>query len=268
MNPSNVLITGCSFSAHSRNQTGWLPEHRYKHYHAIIEQKLDCKILNEAVGGCSNFEIFSRTIDFCLQNNEIDFCIVQWSSLHRLWLYEAINNIDDFTIINNSTIAGKVSNMQNAKQLHKLLFDYHNSYMELKHWLILQNSLQNFFKNQKIDYVFIRGFDNYVSDIKMLVDQLPFNCIPDVDIPESIKKILNFNDNPDDYLFKKLMNIVNLYKTIDENNCIGYNYSKNAYGLEFDFRDIKDLADDNCHPGQITNSMVADSILDYIGNKF
>lgn len=263
MKPSHILIAGCSFSAFSE-QSGWAYENLDNHYHSKILDATDSKITNIAIGGSSNFEIFQRTIENCIELLDIDFCIIQWSSLQRLWVYEAENNIDDFTQI-LPRVTGRNSDKKIANDLHKIFVNnYLNDYMALKQWLILQNSLQNFFKQQQIKYVFTRGFENYISDIEELVDQMPFKCIPEVNIPNSLKTILNFDDNPDDYLYKKISTLLKLYVSIDKDNCLGYNSSKNTYGFDFDFRDIKDFADDNAHPGKITNSLIADCLLKHI----
>lgn len=266
MSPEHTLVAGCSFSA-DNEQSGWKNENLNKHYSKIITEQLNGKFTNIAIGGASNFEIFQRTIDTCISNSDIDFCIIQWSTLHRLWVYEKDNNIDDFTQI-LPRVCGINSNKNVPDDLHKIYVNYYlNDYMALKHWLVLQISLQSFFQKQGIDYVFLRGFENYISDLETIISQTPFDSIPEINLPDTIKKILNFDDNPDDYLYSKLLPLVNLYLNIDKNHCIGYNKHYTHYGLYHDFEYEKDFADDGDHPGEKTNSIIANNILQYIRNK-
>lgn len=253
-----VLITGCSFSA-GDTDSGWLESNLHYHYSQILQNSTNWQLVNRAVGGCSNREIFLRTVENCLLDH-YDFCIVQWSGLHRLWLYEAEHNIDNKTQI-LPTPRGW-GDLEAAAALSKILVArYLNDYMALKQWLLDQISLQAFFEKNHIKYVFIRGFPNYCPDIQKILDQGPFLSIPEIEIPIDIKKILNFDDLPDDYLYDKISTLIKLYRSIDKSKCIGYNTNKTYYGFLEKFSN--DWADDGCHPGKQSNQLLSQLILDY-----
>jgi hypothetical protein len=255
-----VLITGCSFSANN-TQSGWREENLHKTYHGILEEITDWKITNQAIGGCSNREIAQQTVESCL-TGRYDLCIVQWSSLDRLWLYEADSNIDDFTQI-VPRVTGKTTVGNAPHTINKLIVaHYMNHYMALKHWLHDQVMLQSFLKERCIPYIFLRGFDNFISELEMLAKQWPVDKISDLNIPPKIKHMLNFDSNPDDYLYKKLSSLILAYLSIDKCNCIGYNQSSKIYGLDPTF--ARDYADDNEHPGYLTNTQLSKNILDHI----
>jgi hypothetical protein len=256
-----VLITGCSYSVNN-TQSGWKEENLHKTYHSILENITNWKINNQAIGGCSNREIVQRTVEHCL-NQSYDFCIIQWSSLHRLWLYEADSNIDDYTQI-LPKVCGIMSVGDAPHTVNKLLVAYYmNHYMELKHWLHDQAMLQSFLKERCIPYVFVRGFTNFIPELEMLAEQWPKDKISDLEIPQQIKLILNFDSNPDDYLYKKLSSLMSAYLSIDKSNCIGYNQSSMIYGFDPAYTHL-DYADDGRHPGHLINTKISKTILNHI----
>ena len=266
MIPAHILVAGCSFSA-DNEQSGWADNNLDKHYYSKLKTKIESKFTNIAIGGASNFEIFQRTLDTCISNSDIDFCVIQWSSLHRLWVYESENNIDDFTQI-LPIPCGINSNENVPHDLKKIYINHYcNDYMALKHWLGLQISLQSFFQERNIQYVFLRGFSNYINELENIISQAPACEIPDITLSATMKKMLNFDNNPDDYLNSKIFPLINLYKSIDKKNCLGYNHNNSYFGLDLDFEKEKDFADDGRHPGEKTNSTIANNILQYIRNK-
>lgn len=259
----NVLITGCSYSANFPD-SGWCQHNQHKHYSKILENTHQWQITNQAIGGCSNREIALRTTQHCLDQS-YDLCIVQWSSLHRLWVYEADSNVDNWTIILPKVCGW--GDHSTASELSKLFAtNYLNNYMALKHWLLDQVMLQSYLREHKINYVFVRGFSNYVPELEILCQKQPFDTIPEIQVPDQLKEILNFDNNPNDYLYKKLLSILTAYNSIDKDHCIGYTTNSGIYGLP-DHCYQNDLADDNMHPGEIKNLFLANAITDYCNNK-
>ena len=259
-----VLITGCSYSENN-TQSGWKRENLHKTFHNILEGITDWKITNQAVGGCSNREIIQRTVESCL-TEQYDLCIVQWSSLHRLWLYEADSNIDNFTQI-LPQVCGHISAGNAPHTINKLIVaHYMNHYMALKHWLHDQIVLQSFLKERGIPYVFVRGFANFIPELEIIANQWPKDKISDLDIPAGIKLMLNVDDNPDDYLYKKLSSLMLAYLSIDKSNCIGYNQSSMIYGFDPASMQL-DYADDGIHPGYLINTEISKIILNHVTKK-
>jgi len=263
-NIQKVLITGCSYSANNE-QSGWKENNLDKTYHGIIEAKTGWKITNRAMGGCSNREIAQRTVENCLSDH-YDFCIVQWSSLHRFWLYEELNNVDDETQILPSA-KGRMTVGNAPYTIEKLLVSHYlNDYMALKHWLHDQIMIQSFLNKNCIPYVFVRGSINYIPELETLAEQWPKDNIPSLNIPSCIKDLLNFDDNSDDYLYKKLSSLILAYLSIDKSNCIGYNRIETIYGLDPTL--VRDYADDGAHPGHLVNTAISNAILHYIEKKY
>lgn len=254
-----VLITGCSLSADTV-QSGWNHSNLDKTYSKILESSTDWHVDNRAIGGCSNREIFQRTIENCLKTH-YDLCIVQWSSLHRLWLYESNNNVEDWTQI-LPRVTGKVT-VDAPHKIQKLVVSHYlNHYVALKHWLHDQVVLQHFFEKNRTPFLFLRGFQNYIPDLEFLIEQWPKNNIVDLNIPDEIKDILMFDSNPDDYLYQSLTKLMLAYQTIRKSSCIGYNRSQLIYGLPTDFK--IDYADDGVHPGYSVNLAISKTIIDYV----
>jgi len=259
----NVLITGCSYSAGS-DQSGWNLTNQHKHYSKILENNNHWNINNKAIGGCSNREIALRTVENCISQS-YDFCIIQWSSLHRFWAYESKNNIDNATQI-LPKVCGWGDLSAAATMSKVMVSNYANDYIALKHWFLDQITLQTYLKQNNINYVFVRGFDNYISAFEKICQFGFFNLISDIQVPNEVKKILNFDHNPDDYLYAKLMIILNAYKQVDKDNCIGYNTNTSTYGICANvYQD--DLADDGIHPGENKNLFLANTIQSYCKRK-
>lgn len=258
-----VLITGCSFSSGS-DQSGWLQHNLHNHYSKILENANGWNITNRAIGGCSNREISLRTIENCLLES-YDFCIIQWSTLHRYWFYESDNNID-----NETQILPKVcgwGDKDSASMVSKIIVSrYLNDYMALKHWLLDQVSLQAFLREKNIRYVFVRGSPNHIHNLEIINQQGPFKAIPEIKIPDAVKKILDFDNNPDDSLFNKISTLMTIYRSIDKSCCIGYNSNNGIYGLDKETYQ-NDYADDGIHPGKKSNVFLSKSILDYCKTK-
>jgi hypothetical protein len=261
----NLVIAGCSFSSPVPSESGWNKENTHLQYTNIVSEHLNCTTTNVAIGGCSNREIFTRTVEACV-TNETDACIVQWSALDRLWLYED-TTVDDYTQI-TPAVRGRLSFPESANSINKhFVSHYQNNYMFLKHWLIDQITLQSFLKQNRIPYVFVRAFKSFVAELEHLSKQDLKDGIPGLDIPDTIKTMLDFDNNPDSYLFDKLTVLLSLYSKIDKSKCVGYNSIDSMYGLDYNYKNINDVADDGVHPGKITNRNVASQILENLNEQ-
>ena len=258
-----VLITGCSFSNGS-DENGWLPHNLHNHYSKILENHTNWSITNRARAGCSNREISLRTMEYC-EIESYDFCIIQWSSLHRYWFYESDNNVDNETLV--LPIVCGWGDLALAATLSKIIVSkYLNNYMAIKHWLLDQLSLQAFLQQKNIRYVFIRGFPNNIDDLEKISQQGPLTSVPKIDGPDDLKKMLDFDNQPDDYILNKLSVLMTIYQSIDKSYCIGYNTNRSRYGTdEGMYQD--DYADDGKHPGKERNAFLAESILKYCKTK-
>jgi hypothetical protein len=256
-----ILFVGCSFTADS----GFTESNivRY-HWPWLASNHFDCYYYNAGIGGSSNDEIFHRTVELTA-DQPYDLVVIMWSSLGRKWVYFSEPNIDDFTIIHPGPL-GLNHNSSAVKNFHKLYLAYfNNQYVSLYNWLNQIICLQHYFKHKKQSYVFIKGFSNLIHDFDNVsyIGATGTSGIKGeskngfVDISESLKKILDFDNNPDYRILNKIQKIKKLIQQIDLDNCIDF---KN-----FDFRSSKiDLADDNAHPGIKTNRLMSSKLIEHI----
>ena len=254
MSKNKILFDGCSFTANS----GFAPENQNKfHWPHLLSRHYRVDVDNNAVGGSSNTEIFNRTV----QNTASDaynLVVVQWSSINRYWAYRSDNNIDDFTIISGGQPCGFSCDQYETQQYSKLHQTYFtNNYMNLRHWLCQVIALAGFFNYQKQPYVFIKGFENYISDF---TNAEYISGVGFVNLPKEIKDLLDFNNRPDDYILSKIINIQNLI-----------NKARHLNWLNFDsisFNDAAvDLADDQMHPGLESNQWLSEQLILHCDRK-
>ena len=245
-----ILFVGCSFTENSGFEDKNIGKY---HWPWLISQHYDCYYQNAGIGGSSNDEIFYRTMDLTA-NQSYDLVVIMWSALGRKWIYFSEPNIDDFTIIDPNPL-GLNCKSDAVKNLHKLYVTYfNNKYVSLNHWLDQIICLQHYFKHKKQSYIFIKGFSNLISDF----DNVKYSSEHGfLDISESLKKILDFDNNPDYRILNKIQKIKNLIQQIDLDNCIDF---KN-----FDFiGSMTDLADDKEHPGIKTNQSMSSKLIKHI----
>ena len=252
MSKKRILVVGCSFT----NDCGFTEVNRPKfHWPWLLSNHYDCYFQNAGLGGSSNEEIFNRAIEI-LANNKFDLVIVLWSSIGRKWAFFEDHNIDDFTILNNGIINGFIPDIRTAQKYADLHYkSFNNQYVNIKNWLIQIIVLENFCKQAGQPFIFIKGFDNHITDI--------INSTYTIDSGfvgiDSIKYMLDFNHRPDYYINLKLQELKNLINKIDQTNWINFNSNAFTHANYF-----VDVADDNKHPGPITNNKLYLNLINHI----
>jgi hypothetical protein len=253
MTKKRVLFAGCSFTA----DCGFNELNRQiYHWPFLLSNHYDFYFTNVAIGGMSNDEIFYRTIEE-LNNSAYDFVCVMWSELDRSWTYHSTQNIDDWTVINNGVPIGTIKNnliYQYAK-LH--VTEFNNRYVKLKHWLIQLLALESFLKEKNIPYCFIKSFDNLIKDVCNANYHNDSFC----QLSENLRAILNFDLSPDYYILEKLTELKQLLRKIDNKNWL------NLYGDACWKTTNADLADDQSHPGIISNQVLAQKLINFINTN-
>ena len=247
------IIVGCSHSA-----TSGFDKNISKHYVNLLKKQTGREIVNLSIGGMSNHEIFRRALEFVVTNNvgPDDIIIVQWSALHRFWIYNQKNNVDDFTIINPNSCGGG-GDLSITTEFSKLYTTYYcNDYMGLKHWYSYMISLQAIFKLKNVCYVFVTGFDNFLSDIDVYRHK-EIVSLTETLLTNNLKNMLDFDNRPDWYIIQKINAILKLYNQIDFTHCLKFG--------NFSFDQAKlDYADDGVHWGEQCNAIWADEILKHV----
>jgi hypothetical protein len=250
MPKKKILFAGCSFTAHCGfNDTNQL----IYHWPEIFSKHFNVYYQNIAIGGCSNNEIFKRTIE-ATASQSFDLVIVMWSSTDRKWIYHSNNNVDDYTIINNGIPLGFNNHCAESKTYAKLHYThFNNQYMNLKHWLIDSLALAKYFESIQQPYVFSKGFDNLISGIDCVTycQGTGFTNISD-----TVKQMVDFDNQPDYYINEKIKILQNLI-----------NQNKNLNWIDFldsgFFRHAVDISDDNMHPGIKSNQIFATRLIDH-----
>lgn len=249
---NRIILVGCSHSANS----GFNEQNSHKHYPNLLKKQLGCDIINLSIGGMSNHEIFSRALEHITLGdiNEHDILLVQWSSLHRLWVYQQDNNVDDFTQVLPHP-SGLNSDL--VWPLYKTYSAYYcNDYMALKFWFEYMISLQSVCKLKNINYVFVNGANNLLNELDVYRNQT-ITSLEDVTLCNNLRKILDFNNRTDLYILQKLNILLGLYNQLDFNNCLKFG--------EFYFSKAElDLSDDHRHYGEQCNLIWANEILHHL----
>ena len=249
-----ILFDGCSFTADS----GFLAEHqRVSHWPQLLSNHYQTKFDNSAQGGSSNEEIFNRVVQ-TTSANSYDLVVVQWSEISRQWIHCSSQNIDDFTIINTGHPKGHQCGSHEVQQYAKLHYTYfNNQYVNLKKWLCQGLALAGYLDSKNQPYVFIKGFENYVSAFTRIeyVVGTGFKNLED-----STKSFLDFDNRPDDYLLYKIGEIQLLLDNASRSNWLNFN--------SLSFIDAKtDVADDKWHPGINSNLQLTNQLIAYCNNN-
>jgi hypothetical protein len=249
-----ILFAGCS---HVSDSGFTDTNQKLYHWPQLLAKEYDCNFKNIAIGGISNDEIFVRTVEAVLEE-KYDLVIVMWSDMLRNCVYFSDNNIDDFTVINKGRAFGFNCPNKDAELYSKLQFTFfQNRYIILKKWLLLTMTLDAFLTTHNQKFIFIRGFDNYVSDFVQVEYQKNLGFI---DASDDLKQILDFDQRPDHYINSKISKIKQIINNINQSNWIDFE--------SFSFvSSMIDVADDGDHAGVKTNRRMFDMIVDHIDSK-
>ena len=251
MTKKKILFSGCSFTADS----GFLKENQSKsHWPHLLGQHYRVDFDNNAVGGSSNNEIFDRVVG-TTSGNSYDLVLVQWSEISRQWIYHSNQNVDDHTILMAShSPKGWLCNSNEIQQYAKLHYTYFNNpYTNLRKWLCQVITLAGYLDSTNQPYVFVKGFENYVSAFKN-IKYAPETGF--INLENSIKEFLDFDNRPDDYILHKIKEIQFLIDSAGKSNWLNFD--------SLSFNDAKtDLADDEMHPGIESNLELTKQLIAY-----
>lgn len=248
-----ILFDGCSFTA----DNGFLLENQPRfHWPYLVSNHYQTEFKNLAIGGSSNTAIFNRTVEHTA-SNRYDLVVVQWSDIGRYVAYHASNNIDDFTIIGSWGVKGFRCNNSETQQyakLHQTYFDNH--YVTLREWLCQTIALAGLFDSKNQPYVFVKGFENYVNEF----DNIKYTGAGFVNLSSGLQPLLDFDNRPDDYIHKKVTEIQNLLSKSKKLNWVNFD-SPGFYDSAVD------LADDQMHPGPMSNANFTKQFISYCNHK-
>lgn len=246
-----IFIAGCSFSA----ENGFFKENLRYTWPNVLAKELSARLVNVAHSGQPNLEIFNKTVEAITNDQTYDLAIIQWSGFDRRWVYPAENNIDQPISITPGMVFGAESTNIQASDLEtysKFHYTYlNNMYINFKNWMMQILSLHSFLLQKKIPYIFLKGFENLISDVQKI------NLSIDLEsgIPCSIKAMINFKNNSDEQILKKINEITFLLAEVKKTTT-WVNLESEAFNEFTKF----DCADDGKHPGIIACQKFVDLI--------
>lgn len=251
MTNAGILFAGCSHAESS----GFLPENLDQHHWArLLTAHYGCASTNIARGGMSNTEIFLRTVEQ-VNKQRPNLVIVMWSEIARDWVYYNQCNVDDFTNINYGGTNGAFANVAEVQLYAKMHCAYFtNLYVKIKHWLLNVLALEGFLQSRGIPFVFVKGFDNYVSEFQ----QLHYNEHGMVNLTQDLKRMLDFDNRTDSYLIQKIHAIKDLLASVDRKHWIDFDH------YSFMHQSLTDFADDGGHPGPLSNRDITNKLIEHI----
>lgn len=254
MTVEKILFEGCSFTA----SNGYTEVQQYKfHWPYLLQQHYQFEFTNTAIGGSSNDEIFSRALHGTVDSS-YDLAVVQWSEIGRHCIYHATDNIDDYTRINRGFPSGFRFDDQAVQQYAKLHYAYfNNGYVNLRKWLLQTIALAGYFESRGQNYIFIKGFENYISQFESISYSVRDGF---VGLLPEVKELLDFDQRSDDYLLKKIVDIQKLMQQVKNLNWLNFG-GPSINDAQFD------LSEDNIHPGADSNRALADQFIIYCNQK-
>ena len=214
----------------------------------LVGELLDLNTKNYGVRGASNNDIFLQSLD-SIQKNEIT--IVEWTSPGRQKFYSYADHMND-TVSDKCTIEG--INQEDYKLftiIYRILDADFNQYYHISKYVTLLNSIAEKM-NKKVFYM--NGI--------FYIDPAFLDINPDVDffnLHKRSKKILNFDNFPDEYIKKNLTTIQTYLSPIVDNKWINTTISMHSM--------MVDLATDKSHPGPLTQKKYAEMIVNFLKNK-
>jgi hypothetical protein len=261
MTDKKIFFSGCSYTKNS----GFTEENRIKyHWPCLLEQYYDVQQTNVAMGGCSNDEIFYRTIEH-IGTGHYDLAIVMWSAIGRHWVYPSNERtIDDAVICNIKNPDKKdlifppfqqdstESILKKYSVLHHAYFN--NQYMNLKRWLLQCIALADIFKSRNQPYIFALGFSNLITSFK----KIKYADGKFIDLDNVCKETLHVNDNHYDYLVSKIKTIQDLIDQVEQLDWLNFGSAG--------FKKI-DESDDVVHPGMLSNKLMYEKFVTYIDQR-
>jgi len=242
-----VGFFGCSFTVGE----GFDPDQRHLVYDRLLEHDFGFKRRNFAQIGASNHLIFMKACQMI--DSDIDLLIVQWSALHRLWLYPGPDacffvNDGSRTFAYRDIFISKTDIIKLRDQLQILNHDYHNI-LELIEYCRILCWLADYHEKQ---IVFVNGLVPWTRDLLYPLDT--------ADIGSSLspytKALLDFGYLADDIIVKFFNRLRDKFLTLDQTRWANLFDSFQSM--------LIDTGPQGHHPGPGSHRSMADTIARYL----
>jgi hypothetical protein len=147
-----IYATGCSITAGTGFSEG---KNDPEIYVNRLAARYQAKCINDAEGGASNFKIFMRAAKAMIDSDS-DVFVVQWSAVHRHWMYPMPNRG-----VFVGTPMESSDHLKFAEQFQRLNHDYGNLMNVVDFTRILQDQARE--KNKKM--CFVNGLISWKRDL-------------------------------------------------------------------------------------------------------
>jgi hypothetical protein len=221
------------------------PQDRFS---TLVGKYFDCAVRNFGVGGSSNTEIFVNACHTLL--DEISTHIfVQWTVPGRQTIhshYDIIHNTGNPTLRVNYI---PPKNYKTFCDVYRLLDNEYNSYRLLNHYIPILNNIAIL---RHKDVYYING-GVYIDKFFLVQDTLKYIE------SEKIRRILNFDNLPDEDITNNLQEIRQFLSVINGKQWV--NTTKSFKNL------MVDICNDEIHPGVISHKLYAGMIINFLEEK-
>lgn len=237
----NILIVGDSISSvvigeDNIYQCG-LNDPTDKIWVSLIENQGKNITTNLSFGGQSNTSILNNTcLELIKNKNSYDLVIIQWSSLLR------INFNQGRTIYSSPTNFTLNSCPLGYEKFHSTwIKNFLHPRIALLEWMTQIIVLANFLKQTQIPYMFIKGFDNFFTDLQ----HADWKQTSD----EFKSTVLYLDVLPDQEVDLFYSELKLLFDTIEKQTGSNWLNLKKLSWVD----SMVDLADDHLHPGILSH---------------
>ena len=233
---------GCSYTEGVGLDT---PQDRFS---TLVGKYFNCAVRNFGTGGQSNTEIFVSACRTLL--DEISTHIfVQWTSPGRHTIHSQYD-------IKHSTMNTQVrinyispKNYKTFCDVYRLLDNEYNSYRLLNHYIPILNNIAIL---RHKDVYYINGLV-HIDEFFLMPDTLKYIE------SEETRRILNFDNLPDEDIIKNLQEIRQFLDVINGKQWVNTTKS---------FKNLKvDTGNDGYHPGVISHELYADTVINFLKEK-
>ncbi len=228
-----IYATGCSVTAGAGFPGGKEDSAIYLN---LLAQRYSADVINDAEGGASNFKIFLRAAKAMI-DLDADVFVIQWSAIHRHWMYPMPNQ--------GVFVGTPMESSQHKKfveQFQRLNHDYANLMTVIDFTRILQDQARE--KNRCI--CFVNGLIGWKNDLLYRKQES--------DYAQSLFDGLDENETDD--FADRLANNLEL---------VDWNLWANSWETVYDFK-LDDAPLDQ-HPGPRTHEKLAELITQVIDKQ-
>jgi hypothetical protein len=237
----NILIVGDSISSVASGEDNiyqcGFNDPKNKNWASLIQNQNKNTTTNLSIGGQSNTNILNYTcLELIKNKNLYDLVIIQWSSLLR------INFNEGHTVYSNPknfTVDRPISGYEKFYSIW--IKNFLHPRVALLEWMTQIIVLANFLKQTQIPYMFIKGFDNFFTDLQHASWQQTSD-----EFKSTVLYLDTLPDQEVDLFYSELKSLFDIME--NQTGSSWLNLRKLSW-----VDSIVDRADDHLHPGIVSH---------------